>query len=111
MKKKSIHELVQEIKHREQQELIEALRKYGNEVNGYYEWHFEDECPIVAAYDYDDPADVVILSARVDKDGSLSFIGDQKEDRGNEHKVWPDDIFAGHVDVITDSLIFEHNSK
>ena len=62
------------------------------------------ECPIVAAYDYDEPCDVVILSVRVNKDGALTIIGDEKNDRGNEHEIEADDIFAGHMDFITSEI-------
>ena len=100
----SIYESVQEIKHREQEELAQALHLHGEKVDDGYEWHFEGECPIVAAYDYDEPCDVVILSVRVNKDGALTIIGDEKNDRGNEHKIEADDIFAGHMDFITSEI-------
>ena len=48
----SIYDSVQEVKHREQEELAEKLRLRGEKVDDGYEWHFEGECPIVAAYDY-----------------------------------------------------------
>ena len=44
---------------------------------------------------------MVILSVRVDKDGYFTIIGDEKNDRGNEHEIEADDIFAGHMDYIT----------
>ena len=97
----SIYESVQEIKHREQEELAAALRLHGNKVDDGYEWHFEGECPIVAAYDYDEPCDVVILSVKIDKDGDLTIMGDEKNDRGNTHEIYADDIVAGHMDFIT----------
>lgn len=97
----SIYDSVQEIKHREQEELANALRLHGDKVDDGYEWHFEGECPCVAAYEYDEPCDVVILSARVDKDGNLTIIGDEKNDRGNEHEIDVDEIFAGHLDFVT----------
>ena len=100
----SIYESVQEIKHREQDELKTALRLHGDKVDDGYEWHFEGECPIVAAYDYDEPCDVVILSVRVNQDGDLTIIGDEKNDRGNEHEIEADDIFAGHMDFITSEI-------
>lgn len=50
----SIYDSVQEVKHREQEELAEKLRLRGKKVDDGYEWHFEGECPIVAAYDYDE---------------------------------------------------------
>ena len=97
----SIYESVQEIKHREQEELAAALRLHGNKVDDGYEWYFEGECPIVAAYDYDEPCDVVILSVKIDKDGDLTIMGDEKNDRGNTHEIYADDIVAGHMDFIT----------
>lgn len=105
MKKKlSIYESVQEIKHREQKELAEKLQRYGEKVDDGYEWHFEGECPIIAAYDYEDPCDVVILAVRVDKDGNFTLIGDEKNDRGNEHEINIDDIFAGQIDYIISEI-------
>lgn len=100
----SIYDSVQEVKHREQEELAEALRQHGEKVDEGYEWHFEGECPIVAAYDYDEPCDVVVLSVRVDKNGTLTIIGDEKNDRGNEHEICANDIFAGHMDFITSEI-------
>ena len=92
---------MQEVKHREQEELAEALRLHGDKVDDGYEWHFEGECPIVAAYDYDEPCDVVILAVKVDNEGNFTIIGDEKNDRDNEHEIEIDEIFAGHVDFIT----------
>ena len=100
----SIYDSVQEVKHREQEELAQALHLHGEKVDDGYEWQFEGECPIVAAYDYDEPCDVVILSVRVNKDGDLTIIGDEKNDRGNEHEIEADDIFAGHIDFITSEI-------
>lgn len=101
LKNFSIYDSVQEIKHREQEKLAAALRLHGDKVDDDYEWHFKGECPIVAAYDYDEPCDVVILSVRVDKDGYFTIIGDEKNDRGNEHEIDVDEIFAGHLDFVT----------
>ena len=100
----SIYESVQEIKHREQEELKEALRLHGDKVDDGYEWHFEGECPIVAAYDYDEPCDVVIIAVRVNKDGKLTIIGDEKNDRGNEHEIEIEEIFAGHLEFVTSEI-------
>ena len=96
----SIYDSVQEVKRREQKELAERLRLRGEKVDDGYEWHFEGECPIVAAYDYEEPCDVVILSVRVDKDGYFTIIGDEKNDRGFEHEIDVNEIFAGHIDFI-----------
>ena len=105
MKKElSIYDSVKAIKRREQQELADALRKHGSKVDNGYEFHFEDECPIIGAYDYEEPCDVVILSARVDMDGYLKLIGDEKNDRGNPHSIDPDDVFAGQLEYVTSSI-------
>ena len=100
----SIYDSVQEVKHREQEELANALQRHGEKVDEGYEWHFEGDCPIVAAYDYDEPCDVVILAVRMDKDGDMTFIGDEKNDRGSEHEIKVDDIFAGHIDFIISEI-------
>ena len=73
-------------------------------IYDYFEWHFEGECPIVAAYDYEEPCDVVILAAKVDEDGDITLIGDEKNDRGNEHEIDIDEVFAGQVDFITAAI-------
>lgn len=95
---------MQEVKHREQEELANALRQYGEKVDDGYEWHFEGECPYVAAYDYDEPCDVVILSVRLNKNSKLIIIGDEKNYRGNEHEIEADDIFTGQMDFITSEI-------
>ena len=95
---------VQEVKKREQEELAKALRQRGKKVDGGYECHFEDECPIIAAYSWDEPCDVVVLAAKVDEDGDITLIVDEKNDRGNEHELDPDEVFAGHLDYVIDAV-------
>ena len=100
----SIYDSVQEVKHREQVELAEALRRHGNRVDDGYEFHFEDECPIIAAYDYEEPCDVVVLAVKIDKDGDITLKVDEKNDRGYEHELDPDEVFAGHLDFVTSAV-------
>ena len=100
----SIYDSVQEVKHREQEELAAALHLHGEKVDDGYEWHFEGECPIVAAYDWEEPCDVVVLSAKVDTDGNITLIVDEKNGRGNEHELDPDEVFAGHLDFVNSSI-------
>ena len=100
----SVYDSVQEIKRRERKELIQAVRQYGKQVEDGVEYRFDGECPIVAAYDYEEPADVVILTVKVDKDDNLIIMGDEKNDRGNVQSIEADDIFAGQVDFITQSI-------
>ena len=100
----SIYDMVKDVKRREKEELVEALRQYGEDVDNGHEVHFEDECPIIAAYDYEEPCDMVILAVRVDDDDNLTIIADEKNDRGNEHDIDDEDIFAGQMDFITDYI-------
>lgn len=100
----SIYDSVREVQQREQDELREKLHLYGKRVEDAWEWHFEGECPCVAAYDYDEPCDVVILAAKVDEDGDITLIGDEKNDRGNEHEIDVDEIFAGQLDFVTSAI-------
>lgn len=93
LKNLSIYDSVQEVKYREQKELVSAVHQYGEKIDDGYEWHFEGDCPIVAAYDYDNPCDVVILAVRASNDGRITIIGDEKNDRGNEYEIDADDIY------------------
>ncbi len=104
MNELSIYDSVKAIKCREQKELAGALRKYGTKVGDGYEFHFESDCPIIAAYDYDEPCDVVILAAKVNSAGFLTLIADLKNDRGNPHEIDPDDVFAGHLEYVTSEI-------
>ena len=47
---------------------------------------------------------MVILSVRVDKDGYFTIIGDEKNDRGFEHEIDVDEIFAGHINFIISEI-------
>ena len=100
----SIYDMVKDVKRREKEELVEALRQYGEDVDNGHEVHFEDEYPIIAAYDYVEPCDMVIMAVRVDEDDNLTIIGDEKNNRGNEHDIDEDDIFAGQMEFITDYI-------
>ena len=100
----TIHGQLQALKHREQDELKAALRKYGEEVDGGFEVHFEGEQPIVAGYIFDEPCDIVIDAARVDADGNLSLIGEDKQDRGEQYGIEPSDIFGGQLDYVVSSI-------
>ena len=104
LKDLTIHGQLQELKCREQDELKSALRKYGEEVDGGFEVHFEGEQPIVAGYLFDEPCDIVIYAARVDADGNLSLIGEDKQDRGEQYGIEPSDIFGGQLDYVTSNI-------
>lgn len=100
----SIYDHTQEVKNREQKELADALRRYGEVVDGCHEYHFEGECPIIAAYSWDEPMDVVVLAAKVDEHGIITLLVDEKNDRGNEHEIDADDAFAGHLEFVINEI-------
>lgn len=100
----TIHGQLQELKCREQDELKSALREYGENVDGGYEVHFEGEQPVVAGYLFDEPCDIVIDTARVDAGGNLSLIGEDKQDRGEQFDIGPNDIFGGQLESVTSSI-------
>ena len=100
----SIYDSVREVKRREQEELVKKLHRYGKHEEDYFEWRFDGECPCVAAYDYEEPCDVVVLAARVDEDGDITIYGDDKNDRGNLHEIDVDEIFAGQLDFVTSAI-------
>lgn len=104
LKDLTIYDSVEEVKKREQNELAKTLRQHGEKVDEGYEFHFEGECPIIAAYDWEKPCDVVVLAAKVDNDGYITLIVDEKNERGNEHELEPDEVFAGHIEFITSAV-------
>ena len=104
---KYIYNKVQAIKKEEQDILKQTLLNYGKEEEGQRIYRFSDDtAPIVAGYLFDDPCDIVIKKVAIDEDGSnLEIIGEDKEARDQELVVNPDDIFAGHMDFITDEIL------
>ena len=104
MKASSIYEQLKALKHQEQAELISVLRQHGEQVDGGNENHFEGDCPIIAGYLYETPADIVIMAVRVDGNGHLTMIGEDKECRGDQLNILPDDIFAGQLDYVTSEI-------
>ena len=100
----SICQEVEEIKNREREELSAAVRNCGVKSDDGFIYRFNQNCPVVAAYDGDDPCDIVILSVSVNKDGYLTIIGDWKGNRGNVHEICEHDIFAGHLDLVIDAI-------
>ena len=100
---KTISDCVRDIKKREQAELIEAVHKYGDRTGLGYVYEFA-VCPIVAAYSYEEPCDVVVLMVKVTDEGSISFRVDEKINRYNEHEIDAEDVFAGQLDYITSNI-------
>lgn len=103
--KKSIHAEVEAIKKREHEELIEALREYGEVVDCGYEYHFEGDSPVVAGYSYDEPCDITVKAVRVDKHGDIYLIGDDSS--VDDIDIPANEVFAGHLDCVTSALVGE----
>lgn len=102
-----IYNKVQAIKKEEQDVLKQTLLNYGKEEEGQRIYRFSDDtAPIVAGYLFDNPCDIVIKKVTIDENGNnLKIIGEDKEARGQELIVNPNDIFAGHIDFITDEIL------
>ena len=73
-------------------------------MDGGFEVHFDGEQPIVAGYLFDEPRDIVIDAARLDADGNLSLLGEDKEVRDGQYDIEPSDIFGGQLDYVTSSI-------
>jgi hypothetical protein len=58
----------------------------------------------VAGYLFDEPRDIVIDAARLDADGNLSLLGEDKEVRDGQYDIEPSDIFGGQLDYVTSSI-------
>lgn len=104
LKDLTIHGQLQTLKHRKQDELKAALRKYGTGLDGGFEVHFEGEQPIVAGYLFDEPRDIVTDAARLDADGNLSLLGEDKEVRDGQYNMEASEIFVGQLDYVTSSM-------
>lgn len=102
----SVSSAVSEVKRREQEDLISALRSKGKRTDRGNEWRFTIyEEPIVAAYDNDEPCDMRITSVLVDNEGFITVSAVAKDNIGDEHEICVDDIFAGHLEFVTDEII------
>lgn len=104
MRDLSVHEQTTELKHREQEELVAAIRQHGEMEEGQMSVHFDGEQPIVAGYLYDEPCDIVITAARVDANGQLTLMGEEKGNRGEQLLIDPDEIFGGQLDYVTSNV-------
>lgn len=100
----SVYDSVEEIKKREREELMAALRQHGEKADEGLEYHFKGDYPIIASYDGDEPCDVVIYAAKADKYNRITLIGDDNNCRGNKHEIDADDVFAGHLEYVTESI-------
>ena len=86
--------------------LIEALKLHGNKIKNGYEYHFNEQ-PIIAVSGEETPYDAVINSVNVE-DGVITLIAEDKEYRGDEHEIDVDNVFAGHLEFVTDAIYAEN---
>lgn len=99
----TIHQTVQLIKSREKKELKDVLEKYGKATKKGYEFRFEDESPVIAAYSKDEPCDIVVLGVTLE-DNNLLLYASEKD--GYNPRNYPvDEVFAGHLDYVTSDII------
>ena len=105
LKDRSTYDEVQYLKRREREALREALCIHGESVEDGFELHFENDEPIVAAYLWDEPCDVVIKAVKMDKGGYLTILVEDKQDRSEVHEIGVNDFFAGQLDYVTDKVL------
>lgn len=102
----TVQERVKAVKDFECQELIKALREFGEEnEEGCHEVHFEEK-PVVAGYSGDYPHDITILAVTVNAKDELTFLGFETEDECDDdaREYSADDIFAGQIEYVTNSI-------
>ena len=104
LKDRSFYHEVKYIKKREADELINAMRNHGEKVDDGYELHFEDDEPIIAGYLFDEPCDIIIKAVKVDNDGYLTILGEDKQDRSEVHEIDEDEFFAGQLDYVIEKV-------
>lgn len=104
MAKKSVYEMVQDVKHVEQKDLIQALKLHGDKVDDGFEILFEGERPIIAVSGEESPYDAVITAVRVDSNDDITLLGYDKTYCDESHDIYVDDVFAGHLEFVTDSI-------
>ena len=100
LKDRSFYDEVEYIKKREADELIKALHRHGKKVDDGYELHFEDNTVVIAGYLFDEPCDIIIKAVKVDKDGFLTILGEDKLDSSAVHEFDDDEFFAGQLDYV-----------
>lgn len=92
-----------DLKRREYEECVDALRKNGEEIDGGFEVHFEADKPIVAGYLYDEPCDLVVNAIRM-KDDEIYILCYDKNDTTTEQEVSATELFAGQLNEITEMI-------
>lgn len=100
-----IEQLIDELRSLERAELRDVVISKGKKTKNGFEYRFKSDCPIIAAYCGEEPADVVILSILMKKDGQLIFTAEEKLDRGHEFTLDPDNIFLGQISYVVSEIV------
>ena len=110
-----IYKKVQSIKKEERKLLIQTVKKFGKKEGDISTYVFEKEehdyRPIISAYLYDEPCDVIVSRIIIDKDGYLIIKGEDKEAPGLELDINPDDIFAGQLNYVIENIDTDVNEQ
>lgn len=103
----SIYNSVEEIKKREQNELVERMRLYGTKTEGGYKYEFDEEnYPIIASYCWDEPTDAEIHGVVLENEyNTISLIGREKCTGEELHDIDANEVFAGHLDYVTCEIV------
>lgn len=100
MKCSDFHSIVRKVKEHEQLELAAAVKAHGGEFD--FTQHCGEDCEPIIAVNMDswepEPQDVIVKRVILD-DGDLRLMCEGKLD-GEDYKVDPDDVFAGHIDYV-----------
>lgn len=119
MKCTDMWHVLQDIKRREKDDLVEAIKAHGGSYSWYDKdnkrWLNEDEQgPIVASYApaWSDghPKDIMIRSVSLDKNGMLLIDGEEVQWGTYYHDMKWSDIFVGHISCITEAIPVPENA-
>ena len=100
MRCSNFYNIVKQVKQHEQKELEVALKAWGGSFD--FDAHPGIDRPIIAVNMDNcepEPQDVYVNSVTVDEDGYLTLQCTGKLD-GEDYKVEPDDVFAGHLEYV-----------
>lgn len=102
----SVRECIKELGVRDKAELIETVRKHGQEKDGGYVYDFEKpgkKRPAVCIYE-DAPYEMGINNVSVDKDGTLSLYGFEFNSCEEEY-IDLNDVFVGELQTIIECIV------
>lgn len=95
-----------DLKKREQEECLAALKAYSEKNGGKKVRDFDDnEHLVVAGYLYDEPCDIAVKSIGYNETyESLALVGYDKNDPSTEQEISADELFAGQLNEITERI-------